>query len=707
MPEGALVTAMPFIYDPKIDGSGSVDINSPNLPPSGKLVGGQPPRRAIDSEVQCANVVRRLENDNRDRNLKAARIQSRYDAERPFPGGKLQAEGLSWKSNFPTQPMTVLVDKVAPRFQRAVSSAKYLTSSKLPETYPGAAFKTEKFRREITELCRSHPNWNDLIGEVSQENALFGYTAVGWLDEWSWFPCHFRGDRFLIPQGTKQHARQAQIICFVEHYQPHELFAKIEDPGAAADVGWDVAATAEAINNAMPVTIRANAADYTRLFVDLQRESNLANSLNSGAKEIIVYNVLVYEVTGKVSHWKVRWPDMKVLFRRDDRFDSMDLAASFFSFQQGTGTMHSSKGIGRMVYAMAGVIDRSRNEVVDRLLLAGKVIVQADEKNLHRFKMSVFGNAILIGEPFQIAQQTIQPHVEEFMTLDSYLQTILDQQTGNVSPHQLKGERVTNDQVNLFAHREEESKDNVLSRFMMQVAGMVATIQKRACNKSCDDEDAKAMRERLLEVMSEEELEILVKSPTATVVEDLTEMRRQAIAVFGAEQAGNPLFNQRELQRRRTAAIFDEEFAEAVMAPENDPVQEAEQRRQQTLENMALQQGQAIAVSPRDNHLLHLETLVPVMQPLVDGLTEGPEGAQVLGGLIMHAREHVQHGEESGQDKARYEEYTRKLDELEKAVQNVLVFEANVREMIQQGVPPEEAVAAASKAAGVPPPPAA
>jgi hypothetical protein len=691
-----------------IPSSGSVDINSPEIPRSGKLPGGEPPVRAIASDEQAASIVRRLEQDNRDRNIKNARIQSRYDAEKPFPAGNLIAEGLAWKSNFPTQPMANLVDKVAPRFKRAVSSAKYLTASKLPETFPGASFKTEKFRREITELCRSHPCWDDLIGEIGQEDALFGYTAAGWLDEWSWFPTHFRGDRFLIPQGTKQHARQAQVVCFIEYYQPHELWEKISDGDAAEAAGWDVPSAIEAINNAQPAAVRANSAEQNRVYTDLLRENNLANSLASGAKEIVIYNVLVYEVTGKVSHWKMAYPDMKVLFKKEDRFKSMDWAACFFSFQQAGGTMHSSKGIGRMVYAMAGVIDRARNEVVDRLQLAGKVIVQGPDKDLARFRMSVYGNAILIGQGFEIAQQSIDPRVEEFITLDTYLQNLLDQQTGNVSPHQLKGERVTNDQVNLFAHREEETKDNVLSRFVKQVATMVSTIQKRACNSSCDDEDAVEMRKRLLDVMSEEELEILANSPAAQVVDDLTEARRQAIAIFGAEQAGNPLFDQRELQRRRTAAIFDEEFADAVMSQENDPTQEAEQRRQQTLENVALRQGEQILVSPRDNHRLHIETMEPVLQQQVDSLLQqGAEGAQLLQPMLVHAREHATMGEQEGQEVEFFREFLKKLDQLQDSVQKMVVFEANVQEMVQSGVPQEEALAAASKAAGLTAPPVA
>jgi hypothetical protein len=692
---------MPYPASTHAQGTGSIDINPPNIPSTGKLPGGEPPQRAVANPEQCANIIRRLENDNRDRNLKNARIQSKYDSERPFGAQEnLKAEGLGWKSNFSSQPMSVLVDKVAPRFQNSVAAAKYLTSSKLPDTIPGSSRKTEAFRREITALCRNRAGWNDLIGEISQENTLFGYTSVGWLDEYTWFPSHYRGDKFLIPMGTKQHANLAQVVAFVEHYQPHELFAKIRDVSAAEDAGWQIKETTEAINNAMPTSIKIDGGEFSRLFVDLARESNLANSINSGAKEIIVYNLLVYEVTGKVSHWKVRYPDMKVLFKRYDRFDSMSDAACFFSFQQGTGTMHSSKGIGRIVYAMAGILDRARNEVVDRLQLAGKVLVQGDEKQLRRFKMSVWGNAVLIGQPFVVqTQQVFKPYVDEFLALDGFMRSLLDELSGNVSPKQLKGERVTNDQVNLFAQREEESKDNILARFLLQFSNMMSTIQKRACSPEVDDDDAKAMRERLLSIMTEEELQELASQPSATVVRDLTDLERQNMSIFATEQAGNPLLDQRELLRRKISAIFSDDLAESLLLPVNDPTQTAEQSRLQTMENMILATSQEVPVSPRDNHLIHLQVLDPIMQSMVDSLPSDPGVADVLSRILGHAREHVQMGAATGEDQSAFAAIQNKIAIIEQRVKQVLAFEENVQAAVAQGVPPEQAVAMAEQAA--------
>jgi hypothetical protein len=362
---------------------------------------------------------------------------------------------------------------------------------------------------------------------------------------------------------------------------------------------------------------------------------------------------------------------------------------------------------------MAGILDRARNEVVDRLQLAGKVLVQAEDKQLRRFKMSVFGNAVLIGQPYQVqTQQIFKPYVDEFLALDSFMRSLLDELSGNVSPKQLKGERVTNDQVNLFAQREEESKDNNLGRFLLQFSNMATTMQKRAFSPDVDDPDAKAARERLLKIMSQEELDILRNQPSATVVRDLSDQERNNVAVFATEQAGNPLFDQRELARRKTSAIFSDEFADSVLLPVNDPTVTAEQSRSQTMENMILATGQDVPVSPRDNHLIHIQTMEPVIQQLVDALQTNTEASQPLLQVLAHAKEHVQQGLASGEDQAEFSAMADKIVLIEDRMKQVQQFELLVQEAVQQGATPEQAVAFAQQklaevqAAGAPPPPA-
>src|SRR5262245_51461181 len=138
----------PNDQNPSTDGA----VSSPQLSAAGK-----PKYRSIRDAEQAKSIVTTMEVANKDRNLKNARIMAKYNSERPFTQTTLEAEGLGWKSNFTTKPLPMLIDKVAPRFVQAVDGVKYLTNSALPESTPGAAVKTEAFRREITSTIRGRP----------------------------------------------------------------------------------------------------------------------------------------------------------------------------------------------------------------------------------------------------------------------------------------------------------------------------------------------------------------------------------------------------------------------------------------------------------------------------------------------------------------------------------------------------------------------
>jgi len=651
-------------------------VSSPQLSPSGK-----PKNRAIRDKEQAKSIITKLECANTDRNKKNARIMAKYNSERPYTQTTLESEGLGWKSNFTTKPLPMLIDKVAPRFVQAVDGVKYLTNSALPESTPGAAVKTEAFRREITSTIRGRPGWRNLVSELGQENALFGYAGMAWLDEFHWFPKFFRQDKFYVPSGTKQMPNHAQVVALQETAMLHELADLIKDRAAAEIRGWDVKATTNSINSAMPENRRTQQKDPERAYEDMMRESVVGTSYEDGARVVTLWHLLATEVTGKVSHYIFDQSDFTELFSSEDQFDTMADAIAFFSFQQGNGTMHGSKGIGREIYAMAGILDRARNEVVDRLNLSGKIIIQGDEKQLKRFKMSVVGNAILIGQAYNVIEQKFDASVEPFLQLDSFLTGLLDQMAGATTPKVFEGERVTKAQVDLFASREEESRDTIIGRFLNQFADLMTTMQRRLCDPKTADDDAKAMQKRLLELMPREELDMLAKQPVAETVKDYTDMERQQVVIAAQEAQGNPLYNQRELQRRKLTAQISEEFADAVLLPEEDPTVIAEQTRLQQLELILIVgQGAQVPVSPRDNHLVHLGIIMPVMEQTAQAAAKDPHAVQTLQALLAHAESHYKAAEAAGAPKEQLQEIGKVLSALRSSmVQIVQLAEQQVQ----------------------------
>ena len=109
----------PEVGNSNVQGLG---LNSPEYNPKKKLP-KLPPRRAIKDEAQAALVCTKLVNDAREANTKNRRIMAKYNAERPFVQQNLDNDGLGWKTNISTQPLAAMVDRISPRFERAIAWA--------------------------------------------------------------------------------------------------------------------------------------------------------------------------------------------------------------------------------------------------------------------------------------------------------------------------------------------------------------------------------------------------------------------------------------------------------------------------------------------------------------------------------------------------------------------------------------------------------
>lgn len=492
----------------------------------------------------------------------------------------------------------------------------------------------------------------------------------------------------MVPSGTKQHASKASLVILRETMLTHEVFDLISDKKSAETAGWDIENTVNAINKASPDIAQSTFSRDLRRYEDLYRESNLGNSLSNGAKVVIMYNVLATEVTGKVSHYIMDGRDWKILFEREDRFSSMSECVSFFSFQQANGNLQASKGVGRTVYTLAGIVDRSRNEVVDRLQLSGKLIVQGDPKDVRAFKMSVIGNAIVISKQFTIGASKIDAGVDPFIELDKWVMNLMDELGGNISPAsasgQMQGERVTNGQINYLADLQAEAKDIKIARFLTHSAVLLSQMQKRAASKDVEDDDAKEFRARCLEHMTEEELQALAKQPAANTVADYTDMERQQVIAVTTEIMGDPLIDRRKAMHRKLTAAVDADFADDLLLPDEDPTVTAEQTRTQELENILLERGKQVPVSPRDADEVHLKVLFPFAEQVAGQVATNVDAVHIMQLIAQHAEAHTQSALSKGVSKDKMQPYVDALAKINQGIQTV----ANAaQDKLQGGAP--------------------
>ena len=619
----------------------SVDglIQSPDVSESGK-----PRQHSVRDVSQAREIVKTIVAANAERHKINNRIVAKYNAERPYDQKRLEQEGLGWKQNFTTKPLPQIIEKVYPRFVAAIDALKYFTNSRLSDKWENATEKTEKFRKIITEVIREKKGWKTLLEDISFENSLFGHCIVGFLDEFSWFPKAFKQDESFVSDGTKTIPEFAQVVVLKEVMLPHELYRIIEDREAAKTVGWNIENTIEQINKASPAQLRDNlnvGGTTESWYENARRELNLCASYMAGASVINVYSLLAREVTGEVSHYRLAGDSLAEVYSKDDKFCCFNACVNFFTYQRGNGTLHGSKGVGRDIYELAGMLDRVRNEIVDRSVLSGKTLVQGDPKRIHTFKMSVIGAMAILPLNWTVLENKIDGNTEPFLKLDAYFQMLVDQLIGNTSPPRPEGEAFRSSAAwQLLAAREEENKDTKIARFMEQFVSLIGTMQKKILDPETIDDDAKEVQKKLKEFLSADELKELRESPVAGTIRDLSPIERQLIVAISAEKRGNPLYNQRALEIEDLTSRIGSEFAERVLLPVNDPTEQAEQQRLQQVELALLSQGQQVPVSPRDNHQIHLEILVPIAEQTAQAIMQGQSDTAALEAILSHLTEH-------------------------------------------------------------------
>lgn len=682
-------------------------INSPGLTPGST----KPKRRSISDINHIFQLFSELQQTRRSQNEKNGRIQAKLNSERPYSDEELKTEGLEYKSNISTKPLSTTVGKVASRLTKAVQAARYLTSASLPDSVPDAKKKTELFRAKTTDLIRKWPGWYNFCNEVATEDSTFGWAVVAWLDESTWKPELFRQDKTFLPDGTKQTVDSTQVIIFQKYILPHELANMIEDREAAEAAGWDIDSTVDAINRARPPAISgAQAAPYTdfRRYEDAIRESTVSVSLQNGAKQVNIVHCFAVEIDGKVSHYIGDADAKKLLFEKEDRFPNVQDCLAFMSYEQAP-TLMGSKGIGREVYELAGALDRARNEVIDRLQLSGKIIVQGPENMLSRFKLSVVGNVILIPEGFTITQNKIEASVKEFIELDLQLTQLLDQIAGGVTPRPARdAERVTAKEIEVLAAREEEKRDDVTTRFIVQVSEIISCMQRRIWSKDCDDENVRFERAALLRVLSEAELDYLRVQPALRTIEDYTMSEAQRIVLIAQESRNDPLYDHRKMEHKKISALVNSEFADDVLLGENDPTVEAEQSRMQQLEDLALAGGRPVPVSPRDNHLVHLavwrQDFAAVAQAAGGGKLGALQSAQIW---LQHAEDHLNFAQQTGVDKEQLKPFVEEITQVAKQIGELQAAAQQQAETMQAQIATPAAPLAAAPSPALAPAPVA
>lgn len=500
-------------YSPSNDTQTMVgSFNQPDITDEGKIR-----NRPISNALQAFAIYQRFERENLNRSVRNAQVARSYNGEHPFDQSKLNAAGQGWRSNWSTMPFPNTVDRVKPRFTKAVADQKYLTNSVLPDTFPDASEKSDTFQEAVTKCIRQWSGWMDFVDNLATENLIYGYTGAIHLSQYDWRSRTFRQEELLFDEQTPMHAERLECFVVKVDYYIHELLDLIDNDEYAKDLGYNVDNIINAVRFAMPP--RDSLVYNPRQLADMVRDGTMYYSRQKEARMIQTAHIFVMNYEGAIDHW---WINRSTLAKgrqdagsdnvdKNDKSDagyegaghegiellfceayakSMEDVITLFSFEPGNGRLHGSKGMGRKLYNVSLALDKLRNTMLDNIYLSSLIMGTMDSAKIAAMQPVVRSPFLQMPDGFIMAEQPqMQVNMTAFEYAGNQLQALLDQVAGTFMPDQYQastGAHITDTtatEASLDAAREDEIKQGVLNRWWSQMQQCVQAMQRRLCSK--------------------------------------------------------------------------------------------------------------------------------------------------------------------------------------------------------------------------------
>jgi hypothetical protein len=668
-------------------------------------------RRTFKDATQAHSAYRRLKQQNVERNRKNQLIQKKLNNEPPYAQKRLESMGQNWRSNRPTGFLSTMVSRIQPPFRQVIEQTPTLTYSKYPGQGVDAEQKTKVFREEITKCVRAWRGHDDLVAQVVHENTTFGFTALTWDDVRDWKPEFLRQDYTFFSIETPQEVDATPIWARKRRYQVAELLPVLEDPELSALAGWHIENLVKAINNATPVGRSLNSDDDARRYEDWFREGSYGASYENDAKYVDLGELLIKEPNGKISRYLFDDKAGDEICTQLDRYNKMSDCLALFAIEIGSGSLMSSRGAGRDLYNTHIAVDKARNLVVDNVYLKGMLLLKKGPTAKAGIPPLVVTHPVAyISEGYEIVPQSMPADVEDFLSLDQFISGLAEIQVGTFLPGEAIGRSTrqkTASEVNRVAAIEGQIREGILMRWVKQYSKAIERMQRGICHPehvataaqlktALDmarqqvphatwakrevvdafeqagvdtpsflvpfdipphlDEEAisccLAMMERNL---PPSDIILMAFSTASELVPDNLAQEEAILDLLIQRYTGNPAINQEELMKLDWSRKVGESIANSVILPKDQVEALAiEATRQQIIELQSIVAGEEVPVSPRDNDIVHLQTMSQKLMPLISQAPPGalpPELAQPFMKAIQHFLAHADQAEKKGADK--------------------------------------------------------
>lgn len=643
-----------MIDDITSENEANIDINNPEFNESGKNK-----VKSICNARQALEIAVKLANNDRDRDIRRARVLAAFNGAAPYSESDLVNKAQAYRYNVSFGFMEGAVGRAIVPYNNLTVNVSDLTEIKanLPDD------KLTIIQIEFGKIMDKWGKWPKFVSRLNQDLVLNGYNTAIFPTDYDPFPIFVAQKSGYVDEAVPNDVNDLEVFVWKKSYMIHELFLKISDPDIAKTAGWNVDNVRKALEGAMPDDPTRTGTTMSGQWTAIESAIRGASLFTAmvGAKMVNTFHIFAAELDGKVSHWIVLDNGLAdkagdndevggiELFKKEERFDSMRDFLVYFDLETGDGTWHGSKGVGQRLFNTHKANDKMINSALDTTFTAGLVMLQpGDQLDQEQLQLTVLGPFAVIPNGVVVNPEVLPNVAPTFFQMQALLFGTSEQRVGDVVPTSaalIANQPETATAAKIKAGREALITSGNLKRYVDPISQVMSIIVRRLLIKNSPNPYAKEFQAELKRKgLTDDDIKEIKGARNTGKIEDVLGETAVNTQIIFAEFRGDPDVDQAKLKNMRIASVLDADAAEELLISDKDQTKQIESARLQELEITTILTGMKVPVSPRDNHEVHLQILLEWIGTRVQQQAQNfdPNVIPMLEALVEHARGHLE-----------------------------------------------------------------
>jgi len=652
--------------------------------------GGKPP---VPSRLSSATAMRELYTlavrEDQNSAVARVRIQGCKDGEAPYNQAALIAAGQGSRCNANFLMMEDRISRANKGLHDIVTSPKILMTTEL--NGGEVAERADKLRVITTELTRTIRKWPSFIPSFMRLVDIFDTHGVSF----AYFPDtkDFRFDaaglgNFLLPRGTEASDERIPYAIARKDMSITDLYDMISNEKVATDLGWNVQVVKNAITKGVSTQVsNGEVGEWEQL--QQQIKSNDIFASRKFAHVPILW-CWVREFDGTISFFIAEKdnPNGDFLFKEHSRFKNVGEAFVSFCYGVGSGTFHSVRGLGHMIFALCQLHNRLMCQKADAEMLANSIMVQAASGGaLQEASVNYLGPMSILSPGLEVIERQFTGRTEGTLPFLSEVQRQVDAASSRFTPPSsspgVKGTYQNKMQVESGLEEVSSGDSGSLDMFYASWDRVIREMCRRIITGPKSDPLVAEFHRRV--------------EAAGITLDDLKRIDHDSTYAYRAMGAGSPAARQLGFRRLlellpqldeigRKRLIF--QFVADIVGYQNAEffASDAEEPRLNSeaslalLENILLMQGNPVPVLSYQMHASHVQMHLPSLLEVMNGVEIGNiDPMEVLPGLQASLDHLAAHGEALAADPTQAPLY----GEVKEAINNLQLIVNNMDRKIK------------------------